>query len=405
MKTVFFFSWQHLWSMKNKAGAPSYHHTITHYIESPEWDVYLFTTDESNKDLDIYKDGKLFLFSDNAFIEKVSTLSKINHLTLPIKHKDFTKWAVKKASEIIEKLDGEIVFYGYEVWGVEAAKKLAEKYHLPLVTRFQGTILSYEKHNLANRIIHYPHYGALETSADLVVMTDDGTMGAETLKSLGNNSKTLFLRNGLDLYDSFEGIHKNYDREKARKEFGIDENDTVLLMASRLTSWKRVDRGIKALRKLLDKGFNAKLYIAGDGDSRPSLEALTDELKLRDNVVFLGSVPQSELYKYMICADVFLSLYDLGNLGNPTFEAMLMKKAIVTLNGGDTATVIHDKETGILLEYEEEEKIPDAIERIISDDELRNKLENGAYSFAVENFYSWTKRMQIEEDAISEVLK
>ncbi len=405
MKTVLFFSWQHLWSMKNKAGAPSYHHTITYYMESPDWDVYLFTTDESNKELEIYKDGKVFLFSDNPVVEKVSTLSKINHLSLPVKHKDYTRWAVKNASEIIEKLDGEIIVYGYEVWGVEAARILSKKYGLPLVTRFQGTILSYEKHNLINRMIHYPHYGALETKADLVIMTDDGTMGAKTLKELGNYSNTLFLRNGLDLYDSYESIHKEFSKLKAREEMGLKEDDTILLMASRLTSWKRVDRGIRAVDKLVKQGYDVKLLIAGDGDSRPSLEALTDELGLRENIRFLGSIPQSELYKYMICADVFLSLYDLGNLGNPTFEAMLMKKAIVTLNGGDTSTVIHNNETGILLEYSEEEMIPQAIERLINDTGFRNSLEKGAYDFAVNNFYSWKKRMQIEEEAILKVLR
>ena len=405
MKTILFFSWQHLWSMKNKAGAPSYHHTISYYIESDEWDVYLFSADDSNKELKTYLDGKVFLFRDSEAIEKISTVSKINHLSLPIKHRHFTKWAVRKASDIIDKTDGEIVLYGYEVWGVEAARQLSEKYGLPLVTRFQGTIISYEKHSLLNRLIHYPHYGALETKADLVIMTDDGTMGDKTLKELGNTSHTLFLRNGLDLYENYELIHRESDRSRLREEMGIAKDEHILLMASRLTSWKRVDRGIWAVKALRERMDNVRLLIAGDGDSRAGLESLAKELKVDDIVQFLGSIPQSRLYRYMIAADVFLSLYDLGNLGNPTFEAMLMRKAIITLNGGATASVIHHNENGILLEYSEEKKIPDAIEAVLTDETLKKRIEDGAYSFAVENFYSWGTRMKVEEDAIAEIVK
>ena len=404
MKTIVFFSWQHMWSMKNKAGAPSYHHTISYYIESGNWDVYVFSADSSNKELSIYQDGKVQIFQDIDLIEKVSRKNRINHIALPIKHKHFTKWAVREASKIINSAKDEVVVYGYEVWGVKAAEILSKKYNIPLITRFQGTILSYEKHSITNRIIHYPHYEALETKSDLVIMTDDGTMGEKTLKELGNTSPILFLRNGLDLYEKYEDIHKNNDTEKLKHELNINANEHILLMASRLTSWKRVDRGIKALDKLLEKRNDVRLIIAGDGDSRKSLEALAEKLGRKEKITFLGSIPQAELYRYMLCADVFLSLYDLGNLGNPTFEAMLMRRAIIALNGGDTAKVIHDGQNGVLLEPSEESMIPDCIEKLLTDEKYRNRLAEAAYEFAVKHFYTWKTRLEKEEKKIVEVI-
>jgi len=404
LKSIIFFSWQHLWSMKNKAGAPSYHHTLMHYIDSSEWEVYLFTTDESNLELDNYNNCKVFLFKDNKLNELLCSTHLINHMFLPIKHKKYSRWAVKKASQLIETLGPDVLVYGYEVWGCEAAEKVSKKHKIPLITRFQGTILSYEKHNFLNRMIHYPHYGALETKADLVIMTDDGTKGDVTLKELGNNSETIFLRNGLDLYEKYKDIHRDIDKSSVRKELKIDEHEYILLMASRLTSWKRVDRGIKALKIVIDKISNIKLIIAGDGDSRMFLEQLTKDYHLENKVQFLGSIPQSELYKYMICSDIFMSLYDLGNLGNPTFEAMLMKNAIIALNGGSTSSVLHDGENAILLEYEEEDKIPEAIEKLLLDESYRNRLEENAFKYAVDNFYSWKTRMKIEEERIKTLL-
>ena len=222
---------------------------------------------------------------------------------------------------------------------------------------------------------------------------------------MGNESHTLFLRNGLDLYDQFEQIYENCDIDEIKKQLKIPEDSFILLMASRLTSWKRVDRGIKALKTVLENRKDVILIIAGDGDSRSKLETLAADYGIQDHVVFLGSVPQSKVYQYMICADVFLSLYDLGNLGNPTFEAMLMKTAIIALNGGDTSTVIHNGENGILLEYEQEKDIPKAIEKLLNDDEYRNKISDNAFRFAKENFYSWKTRMKLEEEEILKLFK
>jgi len=73
------------------------------------------------------------------------------------------------------------------------------------------------------------------------------------------------------------------------------------------------------------------------------------ENALSDAVRFEGAVPQEEVRRYLWAADVFLSLNELSNVGNPLLEAMACGKAIVTLDAGDTNELIHDAETGVLL--------------------------------------------------------
>lgn len=398
-KKIIFFSWTHLWSMKNGAGAPSYHHTISYYINSPDWDVYLFTADSTNLDLSIAGSDKLHLFTAPKILEYGMKIPKLNLLFRPLKLRAYNEWAEREIEKNITNWDNTYI-YAYEIWGVEIAQKISAKHNCPLITRFQGTVLINKDNTFVNRLINYPHYEALSANADLIIMTDDGTDGKNVLEKLGNNSPCLFIRNGLDLYERYEYIHKNEIRDKVRKELNIHADEKILLMASRLTSWKRVERGIDALKGVLKIRQDVRLMIAGDGDQRAWLEHYAENKGVLNHVTFLGSVLQNYLYKYMKAADVFLSLYDLTNLGNPVFEAMLMKCPIISINNGATNTVLHDGDNCCLVEEDKLEEIPIFIHELLNNSQKKEKLVENAYVYAQKNFYNWEKRMQIEENAI-----
>lgn len=389
--------------MTKGSGAPSYHHTLMYYINSPEWNVYLLTADSTNRDLPLEENKNLFIFKDSSFIENLIRKPKWNHLVSSKRLNDFTKWAINISNNII-KNNNRCILYAYEVWGVKPAKILSIKYKLPLITRFQGTILHDIRNSFKNRILKYPHFEALETPSDLIIMTDDGTYGDIVLKYLNNNSQTLFLRNGLDLMKNYKELLKETDKQSVYESLGLSQETKILLMASRLTSWKRVDRGIKALAEVTKSIKDIKLIIAGDGDCRSDLEKLAESLNVKENVIFLGNVVQKDLYKYMLISDVFLSLYDLSNLGNPTFEAMVMGNAIIALNGGATNTVIKNNENGILLEYNEIYKIPEKIIYLLKNDDVRHLLAKNAFDFANKHFYTWEYRMSIEENELKRII-
>lgn len=398
MNTLLIFSWQHLWSMKNGSGAPSYHHTIQYYINSPDWDVYLFTADETNENLELDEEH-LFLYKAPKLIEKGMKVKRVSFFCKRLRHNGFTKWAFSKAKKILNS-SSHCYVYGYEVWGVKVAQQLANKYNIPLITRFQGTILCAQKDNFINRLRTYPHYEALSTPADLIVMTDDGTFGKDVLQELGNRSKCLFVRNGLDLYEHYEEYRNNADSTLVRKKLDIEEDCKIIMMASRLASWKRLDRGIVAIKEVVKEYKNVILLIAGDGDERENLKKLSTELGISSHVKFLGSVPHKELYEYMLAADLFMSLYDIGNLGNPTFEAMLMGRAIIALNNGDTASLLHHDENAFLLSPDSIETLPRIIIKLLRDEGLRKRLADQAYQDAVDKFYTWETRMKMEEENI-----
>lgn len=402
-KNIIFCTAVPFWSMNHKSGGRAFYSTIEAYLKEG-FNVYLVTDQEND-----YQENEIKLKPENIFYMDLSWKDKL------LQHKFFSMWGMRKIvywlycfmfhsksyktiKKILKKCEKPII-YAYEINGVKSCKKISEKYKLPLVTRFQGTIMIDFQNTFYTRITRYPHIQALSTKADLVIMTDDGTMGDKVLKDYKNNSKTLFLKNGVTtLSTKLEKIN----RSEVLKKLNIPENKTILLTVSRLVGWKKIDRSILALSKLKDKD-KYFLIIVGEGVDRPKLEELVKSLHLEKNVKFMGAVKNEEVYKYMEIADIFLSFYDISNVGNPLLEALSLGKPIITYNIGDTNRVIN-KKNGILLDDVSPDNIAKTIESINNPNDLK-RLSEEAKEYTKKNLYSWDKRMQIEIEEVEKLLK
>ncbi len=305
-------------------------------------------------------------------------------------------WLAARQAEGILRSQRIDVLYGYEVHGVLATRRLRRRWKLPTVSRFQGTVMHPALSSRLAYLRKYEEVRALRAPADLYIMTDDGTRGDEVLArwNPGSEGRMRFWRNGLDL-ERLVPVSAEKAQEE-RQALGIPEDALVLVMATRLALWKRVDRAISAMPLVRAVLPQALLLVLGDGEERAALEALSHRLSLGDAVRFLGAVPQSEVARYMWAADLFLSLNDLSNVGNPLLEAMACGKAIITVDTGDTRDLIRDGETGRLLSSGDDEAVAAAVVDLARDPSLRRRLEEGARQYAQENFWTWEERMAAE---------
>jgi glycosyltransferase involved in cell wall biosynthesis len=323
--------------------------------------------------------------------------------------------AAKRAEQLLrERRAPYDAIYAYEVHGVLAARLLRRRgFRLPLITRFQGTVMHPA---LNDRLLYARRYEealALKTPADLVIMTDDGTQGDEVLARLNPAAigRVKFWRNGLDL-DRLRPASAQ-ERSEARRMLDIPDDDFVLLTASRLAAWKRVDRAIRALPRIRSWAPNARLLVVGDGEERARLAALARELRVEDAVRFAGAVPQTEVMRYMHAADVFLAIADLSNVGNPLLEAMTCGMCIVAVDAGDTRDLIFDGRTGRLVDSSNrsgiarplEERLADLLVSLSADLAQRDRLAHSAAEFARANFWTWEQRMSAEIEAVAALVR
>ena len=303
--------------------------------------------------------------------------------------------AARRAGRILRSHPVDVL-YGYEVHGVLAVRGLLRRWRLPTVSRFQGTVMYPALSSRLAYLRKYEEVLALRALADLYIMTDDGTRGDEVLArwNPASRGRVRFWRNGLDLDRLAPASAEEALGE--RRLLGIPEDAFVLVMATRLARWKRVDRALQAMPLVRAVLPEALLLVLGDGEERADLQALARRLSLGDAVRFLGAVPHREVASYMRAADLFLSLNDLSNAGNPLLEAMACGKAIITLDTGDTRDLIRDGETGRLLPTGDAEAVATAVVDLARDPSLRRRLEQGAREYARSRFWSWEERMAAE---------
>lgn len=306
----------------------------------------------------------------------------------------FLLHTVRLARGLLQEMEIDVI-YGYEIYGAIAARCLARGRSVPVVTRFQGTILRPLLGRWCQLLRRWDHVLGLRSPGDLTIMTNDGTGGDIVLRELGSPVKELrFWMNGVDPRQevSSEAI------AELLSTLNIPNDAQVILTLSRLARWKRIDRAIRALSYIVDDCPRAHLLIVGYGAARQELEALVRELHLEHRVTFAGKIGHDQIPVFLQSADVFLSLYDLSNVGNPLLEAMCYGKCIVTLNNGETSQVVQDNENGILISVTDSLifDVASAITNMLRHPEERERLGKNSRTYADLHFRTWEERVEDE---------
>jgi glycosyltransferase involved in cell wall biosynthesis len=395
-KTILMISALDFWSMGKGKGGPALWRTLTGYAERG-WTVFFITGNSMKGDAPDLPDNIRVIRFDSYWLKRLLQIKKLGFFFKAIWWGWFQWRSFIEAQKLHATCKVDVV-YGYEIYGVPVAKALSKAWSVPMISRFQGTSFRAGWRGKRFRKIRaWQHLVALRGSADLVIMTNDGTQGDRVLENVGANmDRVRFWMNGVD-WDSFDSLP---EQPEARKQLSLAAR-YVLLCISRLENWKHVERSIHALPSVVKDFPDTVLVIIGSGSEKEKLQSIACELGAGEHVLFGGAVPHEEIPQYLAAADVFLSLYDWSNVGNPLLEAMMAGKCVVTLNNGDTRRFIKNKENGILLEYDEIAKLPTVVKGLLADEGQRQDLGEQARMFAVGNFWSWADRMDAEVDEVA----
>jgi len=298
------------------------------------------------------------------------------------------------------------LFYGYEIQGAILASFLGILFKKPVVLKFQGTALKLSHlSNLRDKLLHIDSIFAMTSPCDAIIMDNDGTLGDKVLKALGvDESKVYFWMNGLDV-DNLT-LDNDFRPEEFRKNLNLD-NKKIILMVSKLKIWKRVDRGIYCVYKLI-KDYKAKdfiLLIVGGGPEEFRLRGLVESLGISEYVRFLGKQPHRDVKKYYAISDIFLNLFDISNLGNPIMEALYFGLPIVTINDGSVSELLQDNYNSFLVDKEKiESELPERVKLLLEDENLRKKMSNNSRNTFNKKCLPWRERMMLEVNLLQRLL-
>jgi len=138
--------------------------------------------------------------------------------------------------------------------------------------------------------------------------------------------------------------------------------------AGRLVPEKGVDVLLHAFALVRRRIPSAKLWIAGDGNERPRLERLIDELSLRDSVSMLGFVARDEMERKFsqTWVQVVPGRWE-EPFGMVIAEAMMRGSAVVASSLGGALDLVEHQITGLLVPPGDVAALSDALTSILSE--------------------------------------
>jgi glycosyltransferase involved in cell wall biosynthesis len=161
-------------------------------------------------------------------------------------------------------------------------------------------------------------------------------------------------------------------RQKARRELGLGDDVFLVGWVGRLTDIKRPLDLVRTTAALRERAVDATLVLVGDGPDRPATEGLSRELGLADRVRFAGY--QTELAGWYAAFDALL--LTSANEGTPVaaIEALAASRPVVATRVGGVPAVVEEGETGFLAPAGDTEALAEALARLASSAELRERM-------------------------------
>lgn len=178
--------------------------------------------------------------------------------------------------------------------------------------------------------------------------------------------------------------------EEAKKRLGVPPERTLIGAAGRLSPEKGFDILIRAAAQLRQKGTDLGLWIVGEGDDRPRLEALIAELGAASWARLLGY--RADLRDIYQALDVFaLSSFREG-LPNVLLEALALEVPVVATHIAGIPRLIRDGENGLLVPPGDVDGLAQALARVLADRQLTDQFRRVGRR-TIEECYSFAARM------------
>jgi len=153
---------------------------------------------------------------------------------------------------------------------------------------------------------------------------------------------------------------------------------------------------IHAFKKITEHYEGVRLFLVGEGEEKKKLHRLVERLDISDQVVFTGYLAYQLVPAFLKLAQIAISPIpknDIYNIQPPlkTLEYLASGLPIVATNTIANRIFIKDGINGILVR-DKEESIFNGIDRLLSDEKLRNLLSSNAKMSS--SVYDWDVAVQ-----------
>ncbi|MDC3413031.1 N-acetyl-alpha-D-glucosaminyl L-malate synthase BshA [Aquibacillus sp. 3ASR75-11] len=182
-----------------------------------------------------------------------------------------------------------------------------------------------------------------------------------------------------------EAEYYRSENKKLKLEYGIKDEEKVIIHISNFRKVKRVEDVILAFEKI-KKQIPAKLLLVGDGPEHSEIYQLVQEKGLQQNVLFLGK--QRNIPQLFSIADLKLLLSEKESFGLVLLEAMACGVPGIGTKIGGIPEVIVDGVNGHLVELGDIDDVCSKAIKLLSNPDQWRQFSEAAIGYVHDHFNS-----------------
>ncbi|WP_309492932.1 glycosyltransferase family 4 protein [Candidatus Hecatella orcuttiae] len=184
-----------------------------------------------------------------------------------------------------------------------------------------------------------------------------------------------------------------------RKKYGLSREEKIILCVARIDQFKGQDILIKALPRILEKEPHVRCVFVGNGSMTKDvlkasekkqyeerLKSLIHEMNLKDHVIFTGHISRSDLMQAYKACDVVVLPSIMEGFGLAITEGMAFGKPVIGSAVGGIKSQIWPGVNGYLVEAGNVTQLAEALVKVLSDKELKEKLGRRAREIYERNY-------------------
>ena len=181
---------------------------------------------------------------------------------------------------------------------------------------------------------------------------------------------------------------KNYRQEEARKKLNLTD-DKLILFFGFIRDYKGLDVLLEAMAIIKNK-LDVKLMVAGEFYSnKEKYLNLIDKLELKNSIhLFTDFIPTSEVKYYFSACDTVILPYKDATQSGIVQIAMNFVKPIIAANVGGLGEVVHNNNTGFIVDAKNPSQLAEAILRFYNENKEEEFIKNTEKELEK---YSWEK--------------
>jgi glycosyltransferase involved in cell wall biosynthesis len=296
----------------------------------------------------------------------------------------------------------DFVYERYQL-GSYAGLELARRLGIPLVLEFNGSEIWIERNwgsgsvRLSSPLERLERRNLADASLIVVVSAPLRDYAVDHGAAI---ERVLVNPNGVDT-DRL-AAYRSEPPEVWRERLGLAEHPTVGFIGT-FGPW----HGVTLLPALIEQVPHARFVLVGDGSLLPDVREDIHSRGLESRVFLTGIVEHERALQLLAACDVCVSPHvhnpdGTEFFGSPTklFEYMGLRKSIVASDLGQIGEVIEHERNGLLSAPGDVPAAAAAVNRLLGDADLRERLAAAALEDAVST-YSWTAHARRILDALS----